>query len=405
MLFPVNRASAAILSKIARAPRLGALDIEWTAGWHESGDRQRGFFERRPTRPGTWEDVILQGPNITVGTPLYKETRSGAKSNVDYDELDLESLDDDFLPQTVYQRAKPTEEYRSGYPKWHDRPSSEYFRLAWREMADPATVRTLQPALLHPGPTHLYTLYSLSLARHDDLVVATGICTSIIADFLVKATSSAHINISLLGKIPHVRGHVLGPKLVLRTLRLNCLVRPYAPLWSELYSPDWQADRWVPGVGVDYTDRTEIGDVTPVWERTTPLRRAADRRQALVEIDAIVAVMLGLTADELVTIYRTQFPVLQQYERRARYDSNGRELPADLAKELDKQVSLGRKVHTLQGPKRTYVGPFYTVDRERDLRLAHEHFSRIAAQRQAAASADGVAAGTTGTASAERVSV
>lgn len=171
----------------------------------------------------------------------------------------------------------------------------------------------------------------------------------------------------------------------MRTLRLNCLVRDYAPLWLELFSPDWTIDAWALGVGVDYRDRPEIGEVAPVWEWATPLRRAADRRQALVEIDAIVAVMLGLTAEELVTVYRTQFPVLQQYERKARYDSFGRELPAELAKELDKQRSLGRAVHTLQGPTRTYVGPFFTVDRERDLRLAHEHFSRITAERQRAA--------------------
>ena len=37
------------------------------------------------------------------------------------------------------------------------------------------------------------------------------------------------------------------------------------------------------------------------WEWATPLRRAADRRQALVEIDAIVAIMLGITAEELLT--------------------------------------------------------------------------------------------------------
>lgn len=69
-----------------------------------------------------------------------------------------------------------------------------------------------------------------------------------------------------------------------------------------------------------------------------PLRRAADRRHALVEIDAIVAIMLGITADELLTIYRTQFPVLQKYEREALYDATGRLIPTKLASEYRKRV-------------------------------------------------------------------
>ena len=47
MLYSVNRASAKVLDKIAAAPRLGDLDFEWTAGWHETADRKRGFFEFR----------------------------------------------------------------------------------------------------------------------------------------------------------------------------------------------------------------------------------------------------------------------------------------------------------------------------------------------------------------------
>ena len=92
------------------------------------------------------------------------------------------------------------------------------------------------------------------------------------------------------------------------------------------------------------------------------LRRAADRRQALVEIDAIVAIMLGITAEELLTIYRTQFPVLQKYEREALYDANGRQLPGKLASEYRKKGSLKAEDLTVDGV--TYVEPFVGVDRD-----------------------------------------
>ncbi len=102
------------------------------------------------------------------------------------------------------------------------------------------------------------------------------------------------------------------------------------------------------------------------------MRRAADRRQALVEIDAIVAIMLGITAEELATIYRTQFPVLQKYERDALYDAHGRQLPGKLASEYRKGKAKPEDF-TVDGV--TYTEPFAGVDRERDMELAHKHFS------------------------------
>ena len=105
----------------------------------------------------------------------------------------------------------------------------------------------------------------------------------------------------------------------------------------------------------------------------TPLRRDAERRQALVEIDALAAVMLGITAEELCTIYRTQFGVLRKYERVMQMDANGRQVPNEVLKDLaarGDRADLGR-----------YELPFTGVDREAEMTLAHEEFTRRLALR------------------------
>ncbi|MDO1478368.1 Eco57I restriction-modification methylase domain-containing protein [Rhodococcus ruber] len=376
MLYPVNRASAKVLDKIAAAPRLGDLDFDWTAGWHESADRKLGFFESASAIPARWEDAILQGPHLTVATPLNQQPNPTMRSNQDYSRIDLDSIGEDFIPRTNYQVAKPYDEYIAAYPKWHGEPSSSYFRLAWREMCDVATVRTLHTALLPPGPTHVHAVHTFTFPdTYRKLAFMAGVSHSIVADFMVKAIGSGHIKFSFWKQVPFPVGHPLTEQLTFRTLRLNCLVRPYALLWEELYDESWTHDSWVPHIGVDYEDRAPLGAVGPRWEWSTPLRRAADRRQALVEIDAIVAIMLGITAEELLTIYRTQFPVLQKYERDALYDANGRQLPGKLASEYRKRGALKSSELTVDGI--TYVEPFVGVDRERDMELAHKHFTSL----------------------------
>lgn len=60
----------------------------------------------------------------------------------------------------------------------------------------------------------------------------------------------------------------------------------------------------------------------------TPLRTEYDRRMALVEIDALAAVMLGLSAEQLCAMYRSQFAVLRKYEWEAFYASDGHKIGA-----------------------------------------------------------------------------
>ncbi|MQY25721.1 Eco57I restriction-modification methylase domain-containing protein [Nocardia aurantia] len=378
MLYPVNRISAHVLDKIATAPRMSDFAFPWTAGWHETADRKLGYFEARSAVPEYWHDTILQGPHFTVATPIYQQGNLTMRSKGDYSPIDLETVPENFIPRTNYQVARPSAEYLAAYPRWNSESSCSYFRLAWREMCDTATVRTLQSALLPPGPTHVHAVHSLTIAGDNRrLVVVAGVSHSLVADFMIKVIGNAHIKASTWLQLPCPTGHALEEHLILRTLRLNCQVTPFAELWNELYSPSWQSDSWTPSF--DINTSVALGTPGPNWDARTPLRTAADRRRALVEIDAIVAVMLDITADELLTIYRTQFPVLQRYEREARYDANGRQLPTKIASELREDPTLGRTDIIADGI--TYAAPFTGVDRERDMQVAHQHFSALAKAR------------------------
>lgn len=364
MMRPVNRSSQAVLDKIASAPRLGDIGFQWTAGWHESADRAKGYFESRSDIPESSSDVILQGPHFTVGNPFAKQPRPTMKSQRDYDPWNLETLAEDAIPRTNIQRSMPIADYIAGYTTWDGRPTNQFWRLAWRRMADSSTVRTLHSAIFPPGPTHVNTVLALTTDDNRDLALAAGFWSSIVHDFFVKASGFNELKHGVIRRLPHVRRHALESELMLRALRLNCVTRAYEALWAALHNLSWQQDSWTH----DRTDRPSLGDVTPDWRWETPLRTDFDRRQALVEIDAITAIMLGITAEELSTIYRTQFGVLRKYEKAMRFDANGRQVPNEMLKEYDKKgdrADLGR-----------YVLPFTPVDREKEMTRAHEVFTQ-----------------------------
>jgi hypothetical protein len=152
-------------------------------------------------------------------------------------------------------------------------------------------------------------------------------------------------------------------------LRLNCLTENYKPLWDELFDPAWQRDAWT-----TVLPEGPLGAVDKEWSVTTPLRRDAGRRQALVEIDALAAVMLGITAEELCAIFGTQFGVLRKHERVMQMDANGRQVSKEVLKEV---VSKGDHAHLGQ-----FELPFSSVDRKVEMTVAHTEFTRRLKERE-----------------------
>ena len=88
----------------------------------------------------------------------------------------------------------------------------------------------------------------------------------------------------------------------MRALLLNCLTRDYADLWHECFNPSFAVDSRTKRDA--RLNPSQFGQLTANWTWNTPLRSDFARRQALVEIDVLVAKALNLALDELKVIWR-----------------------------------------------------------------------------------------------------
>jgi len=384
-----------VLRKFATYPRrLGDLEGQYktTVMFDETGAVQNGTIKRHTAFPPDTHGWILSGPHFSLANPFAKTPRAVCTANGHYDPLDLTELPSDYLPRTNYQPACDPDTYLARTPvvPWGDqKPITDLYRLVFRRQLSQSGERTLLPSLVPPGVGHVHTVLGMATAVPDPLIVLAGVCSSIPFDFFLKTTGRGDLYESTLRGLP-----LLGSRKQhsSRTLLLNCLSIHYADLWNECFDHDFAKDVWTkpdPRLA-----NARFSDLTANWQSSTPLRTDYERRQALVEIDVLVAQALGLTLAELCTIYRIQFPVLQDYERNSYYDRSGRivYLNGERAYGFStpewknyKDMPSGtvtRKItdDTLPGGPRerviTYVAPFDSCNREADYETAWEFWSK-----------------------------
>ncbi|WP_329314744.1 type II restriction endonuclease subunit M [Streptomyces sp. NBC_01278] len=378
-LRPVTAEDNQALQIIARAPqRLSDHPFMWTRGLEEDGAKKDGTVKWETEFPLSWTDVVLQGPHFTVATPYAKQPNPGCKSNKDYSEWDHVALPESIIPRTNYARSSSVDEFSGAQRSWGGRMATDYFRVFWRRRTTSNTERTLQAAILPPGPTHVDAVHSLALASDRSTAIVGGIWASLPLDYLVKTSGKADVRTELAEQFPTPLEHPLAEPLLLRTLRLNCLTREYSPLWEELFTSTWLTDRWTDPQAC----RLPLQVVERSWSMGTPLRTEYDRRMALVEIDALVAVMLGLSAEQLCAMYRSQFAVLRKYEWEMFFAPDGHKIGAAThnvgirqTSEETAFVKAWAKAARAGDPTPAIPEGWVKPNREAEMTRAHEDFT------------------------------
>ncbi|QGN48609.1 class I SAM-dependent DNA methyltransferase [Micromonospora sp. WMMC415] len=360
--------------------RMGDDSYFISRGYDEANAKKEGLIYWAPGTPNCLAGLVVQGPHFGIATPFAKQPKVPYRNNHDWDLLSLSVMPRDFVPAANYALTPDEFESRAGQDLWNGKRYTDYYRLAWRRMIAFNMERSLFASLLPPGPTHVHAVQSLAFDTNKSTALASGFFAALPLDYLLRITGRADLTALDCRSMPMPHGdHPLASSLLLRTLRLNCMTNAYGDLWSELFDPDWVQERWVCG----RSDGRSLGDVGPVWEDETPFRAECERRRALVEIDALVAVWLGIGLEELLAMLRSRYFTLIEREDQTWFDGTGRKIAADsytFGFGQEKRHYEQLMAH-LVDPGRNpvpdgYTAPFYKADRENEYTQAHAVFSK-----------------------------
>ena len=300
--------------------KIGDEIVFMTQFLHETNSQKKNvIFEKTafPTRQG---DMVYCGPNVSIGNPLFKTPRHSSKEKSDFDKIDLEYITDDYLPRTNFFANIDVLDKQIPRTQWGEL-YTDLYRIGTRNMLGLNQERTLMSAIIPPKVLHINGIFGICFKDVHLTVLVSALFNSLPFDYIIRSLGKSGFYNDTAMKLPIVEGK-LCHNLILRALLLNCLTVHYSDLWKETFEEFFKMDHW--SKNDRRLDNTRFESLSKEYRTKYALRTEYERRQALVEIDVLVAIMLGMNLEQLITMYQLQFPVQNNYESDTWYDQNGK---------------------------------------------------------------------------------
>jgi len=318
-----SESTMAVVSRFSRiSRRLGDLGDGYYCMWmwHETEAPRKGIIRKTTVYPASRKDWIVQGPHFFNGTPIYQTPREVCEHNQAYDEVDLIDVSAKYLPRTNYVRNCDDLEYEQNLPSFHSRPVLKGYRVLIRAFVTTTGERTLVSAIFPPEVGHVHGVIGVNLDQ-ENLALFAAMSAALPYDFLLRIGTNTGLYDGTIRRLPFPEREDVHAPLIHRALVLNCLTEEYSALWESSIS-SCQVE-----IFTRIDRRFRPLETESTWKWSAALRSPLERRQALVELDVLVAMSLELSLEDLLLVYRVHFPVLQEYDRDRLYDQSGRVVP------------------------------------------------------------------------------
>ena len=295
----------------SRASAAFQVEANYLRSYNQAAIEELGYIRKQTSFPDCLGDLIISPRHASLGAPFFKAPKRICNTHRAFEVVDHDYIVQGGIPRSTFLITDKGRSARSIWDSSIEDPALGRceFKLVFNEMVDPAGQRSISSCIMPSIVGHTNLLSSLTFQNIEDLLsISTGFL-NILSDVNLRMSGSGHITDREFDVFPCIPKD--SPRFGVACARLLHL-HSYLPGFRELVSNCNLITREI---------GWSSGDVR--LKEMTALPSHYSRRQALLELDVLVAMEIGLDVGDLCSAVRTCFPVLEQIERQQYYDKNG----------------------------------------------------------------------------------